>query len=476
MSDYMRIIDVRGRGITEQELTTVHVIGSDEDYVTYRTKPTRFLEIDYEIRAKNKEELRKKIDAVSAIIETTEKVPIIFPDEPDMTYYGEYAGVEENVEYHHVGIHRGTIYILRDKYKYGPEKTVETTSDTFIVENNGTAEAEPIIELTATQKATFAMVATEDEYNLIGTPADDDVVVVDEKTSVLYENGSTIDTWITPVTLDVVDSHFIDHIDGIMGTDGAGIRPETWGTVGQKQHGAGALKELQEPIQDFEIETTFDVISTREIENWRMGIMLFDEFMNNIGMIGLKDNSRNYKRRTPLARIGPYRGSGRGSGYLIGDDSKVDNARDTTLFYLRFRREGKTFDVYIGEWRSQRHVRNWTGTYHDVANEYMGRLKYISLYITSYQDRVRPTRLRINSVEVFELTKATVDQTPYIIYPGDVVTFDHTIADILLNGESRKDLKNFGGSFFTLKKGVNTLTVTPENTFSTKITYRERYK
>src|SRR5690625_1097724 len=176
----MRIIDVRGRGLIEQELTTVRVIGSDEDYVTYRTKPPRYLEIDYEIRAKNKEELRKKIDEVSAIIETTEKVPIIFPDELNRTYFGEYAGVEESVEYHHVGIHRGTIYILRDPYKYGPEKVIEPSSDTFIVENNGTADAEPITELTATQKATFAMISNgAEEYNLIGTPADDDVQVVD---------------------------------------------------------------------------------------------------------------------------------------------------------------------------------------------------------------------------------------------------------------------------------------------------------
>ena len=54
MSQYMRIIAVRGRGITEQELTTVRVVGSDEDYVTYRTKPARFLEIDYEVRARIK--------------------------------------------------------------------------------------------------------------------------------------------------------------------------------------------------------------------------------------------------------------------------------------------------------------------------------------------------------------------------------------------------------------------------------------
>src|SRR5690606_3730995 len=192
MSDYMRIIAVRGRGLTEQELTTIRVIGSDEDYVIYRTKPPRYLEIDYEIRAKNKEELRKKIDAVSAIIETTEKVPIIFPDEPDMTYYGEYAGAEQSIEYHHIGIHRGTIYILREPYKYGPEKVVEPESDTFIVENNGTAETEPIIELTATQKATFAMVSNGEEYMMIGKPAEVDEQLVDEKVRVLYERGDTL--------------------------------------------------------------------------------------------------------------------------------------------------------------------------------------------------------------------------------------------------------------------------------------------
>src|SRR5690606_19483612 len=143
-----------------------------------------------------------------------EPKPLVFKDEPDRTYYAVVDGSLDLDELVRWG--EGVItFICPDPYKYGPEKVYQTDQETFVVENNGTAETEPIIELTATEKATFAMISNEiEEYNLIGTPADDDVVVVDEKTSVLYENGSTINTWISPVTLDVVDSHFIDHIDG----------------------------------------------------------------------------------------------------------------------------------------------------------------------------------------------------------------------------------------------------------------------
>src|SRR5690606_15713859 len=113
---------------------------------------------------------------------------LIFKDEPNRIYYALVDGEFELDEIFSTG--RGEItFICPDPYKYGPEKTYEF-QDSGVVENEGTAEAEPIIELTATQKATFAMISNGiEEYNLIGTPSDDDVVVVDEKTSVLYENG-----------------------------------------------------------------------------------------------------------------------------------------------------------------------------------------------------------------------------------------------------------------------------------------------
>src|SRR5690606_10207287 len=112
----------------------------------------------------------------------------------DRIYYALVDGELELDEIFSTG--RGEItFICPDPYKYGPEKTVETTSDTFIVENNGTAEAEPIIELTATEKTTFAMVSNGEEYMIIGKPAEVDEQLVDEKVRVLYERGDTINEW-----------------------------------------------------------------------------------------------------------------------------------------------------------------------------------------------------------------------------------------------------------------------------------------
>lgn len=471
---FMRIIEIRGRGVANQELTTIRPTGASIDYITYATSPPEHIEVDFEIRAKKGESLRKKIDIVSSIIRTKERVPVIFRDEQDVMYYCALDGIEETVEYHHVGIHRGTMYLLEEEYKYSTDESILTfPTDIVIVENKGTAEALPIFELEATQKTTFAMVSNQDdEYNLVGQPADDDVQIVDTRNSVLYENGSTIDTW-SMASLDMLDNHFVKNIGGTMTSDGAGIRANGYG-AGDKLHGPAVYKEIS-PIQDFEIETTFDIISRREEENFRIGINFLDENMNMLGTIAIKDNSRTYKRRTPLARYGPYRGSGSKNGYLIGDNQKNDKARETTLFYLRAKRQGKRFDFYIGEWQNQKHVRYWSGTYNDVNNLYQGKLKYITLYVAKWGDRPNPARLRINSVEVFELARITEDVTPYVLYPGDILEFDHVEKDIRLNGESRKDLKNFGASFFTLKKGENRLVVTPENSFRTRVKFRERY-
>ena len=68
------------------------------------------------------------------------------------------------------------------------------------------------------------------------------------------------------------------------------------------------------------------------------------------------------------------------------------------------------------------------------------------------------------------------DQTPYIAYPGDVITFDHTTSELLLNGEDVKRLKDFGGEYFDLPKGYTALTVLPEGAFDTKVRFRPRYR
>src|SRR5699024_1027964 len=143
-------------------------------------------------------------------------------------------------------------FLVLDGYGYGQEKTLHFPSDLVAIENNGTAPADPIFELTATKKATFAMIGNqEDEYNMLGQPADDDVQEVDTRTSVLYENGSTLNEWTHTQDLDMLNNDTnIDSLDGQMGTDGSGIRVNKNATPREKQRGPAIYYELNGGVQD----------------------------------------------------------------------------------------------------------------------------------------------------------------------------------------------------------------------------------
>lgn len=443
-------------------------VSSKETDVIYIQQPIGFI-------ADTDEEFLERKDELAKWLNTNKAVPLQFDDEPGRTYYAEIDGtIEDFTKF--ANQRRGVItFLCADPYGYGEEKTLHFPSDQVIVNNEGTAEADPIFELTATQKTTFAMISNGDEYNLIGQPSDDDVQVVDYKTSVVYENGSTLNEWQHTLDMTMVgNDNNIDSLDGELGTDDAGIRIVKNATPKQKQRGAAIFRELPESIQDFEIESTFDIISRRESENFRTMIYFLDENMNNIGHMGFKDNSQRNKRRVPLAQLGSHN---QGVG-LIGDSATpLQPAPDTTLLYLRAKREGKRFTFYLAFWRNQKHEVVWERSYNDINNEFQGRLKYITLFIGSYQDRGTPNRNRINSVEVSELTTVEEDQTPYILDVGDVVTFDHKNDDILVNGQVRPDLfTTMGADFFKLKEGYNNLVVTPANSFETKMKYQERFR
>lgn len=465
-------LSVSGRNDSEYDITTHDVPGLDG--VIEEGNPTlnpRIISVRFRIKADTSTHLQRKFEKLRSLLEGSKK-ELAFTDD-EFFFYATNQALEIPDETSN-SLTSVITFLCSDPYKYSPEKTVIFPSDLVVVNNEGTAEAFPIYEMTVTAPITFAMIQNHlEESMLIGEPADDDVQIVDTRTSVLYENGSTLNEWSATTNIEFLNNdNNIDSLNGVMGTDAAGIRPDSYGTAKNKQRGPAIYKELSEPIQDFEMETTFDILSNREIENFRMMIYFNDENMNPIGQIGIKDNSRNYKRRRPIAQVGRHN-----QHVLLGDSSKtIDNARNTTLFYFRMKREGQRFTFYVGEWQGQKHINTWEESFNDINNEFQGELKFITLFIGSYQDRVTPSRLRMNSVEIFELTTIQDDQTPYIAYPGDIITIDTQSEEMLINGEDAMTEKAFITDFFTLKKGENTLAVLPEDSLEVEMRYRERRK
>lgn len=470
---YLIVNSVYGRGITQTDNTLIRVTGMDGAHPSYSRIPVRELVVTLSLKGESFKDLRKRVEVLNGILYTNGKdVPMKFADEPDRTYYGRLDAVTDVVEVSHIYKAELT-FICADPYKYAPERilTFPEDVDTAIVDNRGESIVYPTIELTATEHTTFAMVALggdeDSEYNLIGQPADVDVEVINDKTEIFSESGQTLDSWTDAGT--EVDGGVVA---GSLSTDNDGITVPSYGSDSPRWHGPALMKEI-DPLQDFEIEMMLEGRTTELSQTFRIEFYAFDENMNSLGKMAIKDDTLGVYRKKAEARFGPS------AGVDVNFPISKNNYQYSWDFFfgmLRMRRKGNEFEFYVTRINNNRkHVYSLKETLIDSSNQFMGKLRYIQIHIGKFGETERAYGPKIHYIKTSELHYTAIDQTPYIIYPDDVITFDHKAEEILINGEPRMGLKNFGGSFFALEKGDNMLLITPEDSFETRVSMQERY-
>lgn len=471
-------LTVSGRSNVVQRIQPIPVPGLDGE--VEQNNPTigvREPVIKFRLRDKTNEGFRDRLTRLIELLKGSKR-KMKFTDE-DVVYYATLSELDIPDEESNDLICNLMMY-CSDPYKYGPKKILTFPADIVEITNDGSAEADPIFELTAKKKATFAMVSTgddeENEYNLIGEPADDDVEKVDTKALIFTQNTS-MDSWIYDGVN--IDPQVGAVSKGTMTHDGTGIIVNDYGQIPSDTYGYGPaiIRELPESLQDFEIETIIDTKTDNLSDNFRVEIYGLDANMNILGKIGIKDSSGSLNERIGLARVGQYVDSQ--TRYMIGKNNfRFINSGSSLTFFIKWSREGNIFEFNIyrvvnGE------LENWVRRrFRDVSNNWQGELKYIQVYIRTYRDRANPSIARVNRLDIYKLSQATVDQTPYILYPGDKVTFDHRDEEVLVNGEFRPEYMGvgmLGSSFFKLRKGKNILAVTPEDTFDAKAIYSNKY-
>ncbi|MCP3741467.1 distal tail protein Dit [Rossellomorea sp. BNER] len=142
----IEVQEVGGRGPYTQQAIRKAVPGRNGAYYIKKRIPERPLPVKYLIKSQSEEDLRIKVDELSAILNVEGEVPITFTDEVDKTYFGVLDGDQNWDEIKKLG--RGVLPIVRfDPYKYGSEKLITVTSGTpFDVLGN--VEINPIIKVT----------------------------------------------------------------------------------------------------------------------------------------------------------------------------------------------------------------------------------------------------------------------------------------------------------------------------------------
>lgn len=471
LEPYFRIKDIRGRGLIKRKINTITVPGMDGEYVESIDTPSKVLEVDIRITSGD---LRKTIDTLNSILATDEPVPIVFPDEPEMTYYGTVETSEETGERVHLGRHDSTIYIRRsDPYKYGPEQREEFKTDVHNVTNDGTAEAKPIIELTVRDPITFAMVQNNNDlikigndfypkYMMLGKPVDVENQVPFVKYERVYKaNTSSINGWANASNSDI-DGGVI--AGNIISRNGKFV-PESYGT-GTSWHGPGIKQSLTEPLKDFRLEVELEFLNNLVRHVGRVEVYLKDNLGQNVCKVAIKDTKNG-----GLNAVGEIRAGGTNGHYLIdGQNSKSWNDLHGVL---RVEREGKVWKAYVARIRNGQHTGRLNVEWEDQQALYMANVAQIVIHFGQIRSYVTPTQT-INDISIYKINQQP-DGIPYIAGPGDKIVFDSMTGDAFINGEPRNDLLDFGSDFINLVKGNNQLVVHPSG-LDKVLKYRKRHR
>lgn len=406
---------------------------------------------------------------------TDEPVELQFDDEPGRTYYAIVQNTIEDFS-RFAEFRTGTIqFLCLDPYSYGSEQTIEPNDDTFIIENKGTAEADPVFELEVLEPTTFAMVSNGDEYMMIGRPYDVDETPVEKYPEVRRWRMDSLVGWSHMTQGYILD----DEVTGgtVSGSnivvDNNRFTPSSYGSAITGWYGPALRASLPESIQDFSI--TLGVRANNDGKGTGKVMAIFlDEDDKIVCSIGLINSRLGTKNMRVLARLNDGENIRRRRVF----DYPGDAGANSTVFSnrplnIRLRREGNTFEAYTWQVRDGiQHARH-RETIIDDNPDFQRPIRQVVLFFAKYGNNpVFP--MYISGLRINKSNALTEDEVPIIAEEGDQIIFDHATGDCYVNGEPVPF--DFGADFFKLHKGFNSIAVLPENTFNAKVQFRERYR
>ena len=466
--DYITIIRGRKRppwAPLQRNILTVP--GLPGGYLTDTVTNPRQIEVPVLIKANSFPDLQKLKEDLAWWLVTDTPQELIFDDEPDRVYFAvvdESLDLEEIVKWGH-GIIR---FICPDPYKYGPEKEAIFPSDVVSLNYNGTAPGDPIFELEALQPVTFALIQNQNnEYMMIGKPIDVTDTPYTKYERVFYSDCDSLTGWTT-----AAPGEIDGNIAGTMQTNGTRFQASDYGT-GSTWHGPAIKTSLPEVLKDFKMTAwiaLYNGYAARQVG--RVEIYLLDPNGNQVGKVAMKDTRTLQSLAWGEARAG----DANNYKYLINEYGDKPGNWNDFAGHVELSREGNRWRAYFAmvDTSTGRHHTRRTVEWVDTENKFTRQVAQIVVHVGQYGSN-EPISCGVYSINIFKINPNQSNKVPYIADVGDIITFDHVTKELLINGENRNDLKDFGATFFKLQKGENIFVVLPSNSFAVRVRYRERF-
>ncbi|MEB8801654.1 phage tail family protein [Bacillus cereus] len=406
---------------------------------------------------------------------TEKPVELVFDVTSDRTYL---AVIDEDFNPEDfVTLGKGTLnFVCPMPYKLGPTKTVEFEMDgrglIANVQNKGSVESNPIIEVEVTKSSTFLDVWNGTNYFRIGYPLKADQVPVERNQRVLWdEMGTTIGWTDVPKTEDMTGG-------GKFKSDGYRFMAEYLGEPTVKGwHGCIAKKNIpQGPLQDFIMQAYVCINSHHWDQMGRVEIGLLDENSDYVARISMSDVQWEAEQNSGFASVGNSKKPG--GQVLINEHGDHPDTWTNFRGRLWLARTGNRWEAYISKFilgteidDAERFV-----VWFDENKVNMNKVTQVQISISQFSNNMFCSQMSIDDLKIWKVNMNTQNNPPYIFDVGDKVVIDTERSLVTINGKSAINLKDIFSDYPVIHKGSNKLEIMPSTVGTAKVTYRERFR
>ncbi|PGN55334.1 phage tail protein [Bacillus thuringiensis] len=406
---------------------------------------------------------------------TEKPVELVFDVTPDRTYL---AVIDEDFDPEDfITLGKGTLnFVCPMPYKLGPTKTLEFEMDgrglIANVQNKGSVESNPIIEVEVTKPSTFLDVWNGTNYFRIGYPLKADQVPVERNQRVLWdEMGTTIGWTDVPKTEDMTGG-------GKFKSDGYRFMAEYLGEPTVKGwHGCIAKKNIpQGPLQDFIMQAYVHINSYHWDQMGRVEIGLLDENSDYVARISMSDVQWEAEQNSGFASVGNSKKPG--GQVLINEHGDHPDTWTNFRGRLWLARTGNRWEAYISKFilgteidDAERFV-----VWFDENNVNMNKVTQVQISISQFSNNMFCSQMSIDDLKIWKVNMNTQNNPPYIFDVGDKVVIDTERSLVTINGKSAINLKDIFSDYPVIHKSSNKLEIMPSTVGTAKVTYRERFR
>ena len=435
----------------------------------------RVLSIPVGIIVSEGSDLETMKEEIAEWLITDQPAELIFDVEPNRTYLAVVEDSFDPDEFVTLGI--GTIkFICPMPYKLGPTQTVDfqTGASGLIanVQNKGSVESNPIIEVEVTKPSTFLDVWNGTNYFRIGYPLKADQVPVERNHRVLWdEMGTTIGWTDVPKTEDMTGG-------GKFKSDGYRFMAEYLGEPTVKGwHGCIAKKNIpQGPLQDFIMQAYVHINSYHWDQMGRVEIGLLDENSDYVARISMSDVQWEAEQNSGFASVGNSKKPG--GQVLINEHGDHPDTWSNFRGRLWLARTGNRWEAYISKFilgteidDAERFV-----VWFDENNVNMNQVTQVQISISQFSNNMFCSQMSIDDLKIWKVNMNTQNNPPYIFDVGDKVVIDTERSLVTINGKSAINLKDIFSDYPVIHKGSNKLEIMPSTVGTAQVTYRERFR